>query len=76
MNKFITLLGILCGALFIVAFYVVLGGLIVWGVGNGIIYLFGLSSTWTYWQGCVTGMVLYGVGWLLRLLKNQLKGDK
>lgn len=76
MNKFITLLGILCGALFIIAFYVVLGGLIVWGVGNGIIYLFGLSATWTYWQSCVTGMVLYGVGWLLRLLKNQVEGDK
>ena len=75
MNKIIGLFGLLCGVLFVVAFAMGFSGLIAWGVGNGIIYLFGLSATWTYWQGCVTGMVLYGIGWLFGLLKNDKKGD-
>ena len=75
MNKIIGLLGLLCGVLFVIAFTIGLSGLIAWGVGNGIIYLFGLSATWTYWQGCVAVVVLYGIGWLFGLLKNDKKGD-
>lgn len=76
MNKILGLLGILCGALFVIVFTITLSGLIAWGVVNGIIYLLGLSITWTYWQGCVLAMVLYGIGWLFGILKNEKKGDK
>lgn len=70
MKDIIILLELLCVILFILIFAVAFSGLIAWGVGNGIIYLFRLSIAWTYWQGCVTGMVLYGIGWLFRLLKK------
>lgn len=70
MRDIVILLELLCAVLFILVFAVALSGLIAWGVGNGIIYLFGLSATWTYWQGCVTAMVLYGIGWLFGLLKK------
>lgn len=76
MNKVLGLLGILCGALFVIVFTIALSGLVAWGVVNGIIYLFGLSATWTYWQGCVMAMVLYGIGWLFGILKNEKKGNK
>lgn len=38
-----------------------LKALIIWGVGNAIIYLFAISATWTYWQSCVTAFLAWGV---------------
>ena len=38
-----------------------LEALIIWGVGNAIIYLFAISATWTYWQSCVTAFLAWGV---------------
>lgn len=38
-----------------------LEALIIWGVGNAIIYLFAMSATWTYWQSCVTAFLAWGV---------------
>lgn len=35
--------------------------LIVWGVGNAIIYLFAISAMWSYWQSCVTTFLIWGV---------------
>lgn len=38
-----------------------LEALIIWRVGNAIIYLFAISATWTYWQSCVTAFLAWGV---------------
>ena len=50
----------------IATFVIVLGifaleALIIWGVGNAIIYLFAISATWTYWQSCVAAFLAWGV---------------
>lgn len=66
MEKIIVLLGILLGVILIIGLVIGLGGLIAWGVGNGIIYLFGLSASWTFGQGCLTALILYGIGWIWR----------
>ena len=42
--------------------------LIVWGIGNAIIYLFALSMTWTYLQACITVFVLWGIRKILKWL--------
>lgn len=38
-----------------------LEALIIWGVGNAIIYLFAISATWTYWQSCVAAFLVWGI---------------
>lgn len=38
-----------------------LEALIIWGVGNAIIYLFAISATWTYWQSCVATFLAWGI---------------
>lgn len=40
--------------------------LIVWGIGNAIIYLFALSMTWTYLQACITVFALWGIKKILQ----------
>lgn len=57
---------IVCVIGIIAALVIVLGifaleALIIWGVGNAIIYLFAISATWTYWQSCVTAFLAWGV---------------
>lgn len=57
---------IVCVIGIIAALVVVLGifaleALIIWGVGNAIIYLFAISATWTYWQSCVTAFLAWGI---------------
>ena len=42
--------------------------LIVWGIGNAIIYLFALSMTWTYLQACITVFALWGIRKILKWL--------
>lgn len=38
-----------------------LEALIIWGVGNAIIYLFAISATWTYWQSCIAAFLIWGI---------------
>lgn len=57
---------IVCVIGIIATLVVVLGifaleALIIWGVGNAIIYLFAISATWTYCQSCVTAFLAWGV---------------
>ena len=57
---------IVCVIGIIAALVIVLGifaleALIIWGVGNAIIYLFAISATWTYWQSCVAAFLAWGV---------------
>ena len=33
-------------------------GIIVWGIGNIIILVFGINATWKFWQGLLIGIVL------------------
>lgn len=40
--------------------------LIVWGIGNAIIYLFAISATWSYLQSCVTTFLLWGIRKIFR----------
>lgn len=49
------------GTLAIVLGIFALEALIIWGVGNAIIYLFAISATWTYWQSCVTAFLAWGI---------------
>ena len=57
---------IVCVIGIIATLVVVLGifaleALIIWGVGNAIIYLFAISATWTYWQSCVAAFLVWGI---------------
>ncbi len=61
-------------ALFIVAILCsVIGyalfGLICWGVVNGLLFLFGMPTTFTYLQGLVLGLVIKGIGIVITPLK-------
>ena len=53
-------LGII-GILVMVLGILALESLIIWGVGNAIIYLFAISATWTYWQSCVAAFLAWGI---------------
>lgn len=79
MEKVLELIGIIFWIIIIIAVVLVvmglfigLGGLVVWGIGNGIIYLFGLNAVWTYYHGCVSAAIIYGIGWMYRKV---LKGE-
>lgn len=41
-------------------------GLIIWGIGNAIIWLFHLSATWTFLQSLVTALIVYGIGFIIK----------
>lgn len=43
-----------------------LGALIIWGVGNAIIYLFAIPIVWTYWKSCVTIFLIWGLRKILK----------
>lgn len=53
---------------------IVFGGLslVVWGLGNAIIWIFNLSATWSFLQSLVTVLVLWGI----KMLLNVYIGDK
>ena len=64
MENLFTVIACILGIIAILA--IVLGifaleALIIWGVGNAIIYLFAISATWTYWQSCVAAFLAWGV---------------
>ena len=68
-------------ALFIVAILcLVIGytlfGLICWGVVNGLLFLFGMPTTFTYLQGLVLGLVIKGIGIILTPLKIKIKKEE
>lgn len=52
----------------IVVIGLALGGaaLIIWGIGNGIIWLFHLSVTWTFLQSLVMALIIDGVGAIIK----------
>ena len=68
-------------ALFIVAILcLVIGyalfGLICWGVVNGLLFLFGMPTTFSYLQGLVLGLVIKGIGIVLTPLKVKIKKEE
>lgn len=48
---------ILIGSLLIYATILLLSGLIFWGIGNLIVYVFNISYTWTYLHGLAIALV-------------------
>lgn len=48
-------------------------GLICWGVINGLLFLFGMPTTFTYLQGLILGLVIKGIGIILTPLKVKTK---
>ncbi len=68
-------------ALFIVAILcLVIGyalfGLICWGVVNGLLFLFGMPTTFSYLQGLVLGLVIKGIGIVIAPLKVKIKKEE
>lgn len=50
-------------------------GLICWGVVNGILFLFGIPTTFTYIQGLILAFVIRGIRIILRqIVKIENKG--
>lgn len=49
-------------------------GLICWGTVNGILFLLGMATTFTYWQGIILGLVIWGIKILIQgLLQVKVK---
>lgn len=44
--------------LMLLCFYLVIFGLVFWGIGNLIILVFGINATWHFWQGFIIGVIL------------------
>ncbi len=53
----ITIIVVLALVVGIIAFE----ALIIWGVGNAIIYLFALPTMWTYWQSVIVTLLILGI---------------
>ena len=51
-------------------------GLICWGVVNGLLFLFGMPTTFTYLQGLVLGLVIKGIGIVITSLKVKIKKEE
>lgn len=52
-------------------------GLICWGTVNGILFLLGMATTFTYWQGIILGLVIWGIKILIQgLLQVKVKISK
>ena len=45
----------------LVAGVIAFEALIIWGVGNAIIYLFALPTIWTYWQSVIVTLLILGI---------------
>lgn len=57
---------LICTIIIIVTLALVAGviafeALIIWGVGNAIIYLFALPTIWTYWQSVIVTLLILGI---------------
>lgn len=42
-----------------------LGALVIWGIGNGIIWLFAIPAVWTYWQSFIVMFILWGIKFII-----------
>ncbi len=42
----------------LLCFYLVVFGLVFWGIGNLIILVFGINAAWHFWQGFIIGVIL------------------
>lgn len=72
MKHLIIILGIILGV--ICGFGLL--GLICWGTVNGILFLLGMATTFTYWQGVVLGIVIWGLKILIKgLFSIKIKLD-
>lgn len=40
--------------------------LIIWGIGNGIIWLFSLSTVWTFLDSLITALIIDGIGFIIK----------
>lgn len=58
-------LGVVMAVIVALAVFAIMS-LIVWGIGNAIIYLFAFSATWTYLQSCITVFALWGIKKILQ----------
>jgi hypothetical protein len=45
------------GTILIIAVLLSLSALMFWGLGNLIIFIFGIKYTWTFWHGLVCALV-------------------
>ena len=63
-------------ALFTVDILCLVIGLICWGVVNGLLFLFGMPTTFTYLQGLVLGLVIKGIGIVITPLKVKIKKEE
>lgn len=61
------ILGIVAVLIVVLSIFAIIS-LIVWGIGNAIIYLFVLPMTWTYLQACITVFALWGIRKILKWL--------
>lgn len=55
------LLGLLIVALIIIGIIFGILGLVCWGVVNGVLFLFGMPTTFTYTQGLILAFVIRGI---------------
>ena len=55
------LLGILIVAIIIIGIIFGILGLVCWGVVNGVLFLFGMPTTFTYTQGLILAFVIRGI---------------
>lgn len=78
MEKFIgysvAILGLIVAIIILLAVFFGVTGLIIWGIGNSIIYLFGLNYIWTFWHGVICSFVIWGICWIIRHM-IKLKGE-
>lgn len=42
----------------LLCFYLIVFGLVFWGIGNLIILVFGINATWHFWQGLIVGVIV------------------
>lgn len=44
--------------LMLLCFCFAICGLVFWGIGNLIILVFGINTTWHFWQGLIVGVIV------------------
>lgn len=59
--KFLVVLIAIIAILVVVVLLLAGYGLIIWGIGNAIIWLFKLNATWTFLQSLVLALIIEGV---------------
>lgn len=56
--------------IFIMVIAVCLSGLICWGVVNGILFLLGMGTTFTFLQGIILALIIWGIKTLIKGVIN------